>query len=63
MTKKSNIRPWDRKKTSTPYRKAVFSQNQNILIVCEGQTEALYFESFDVVQLQVVCEDTKGLTS
>lgn len=62
MIKKSNIRPWDRKKTSTPYRKAVFSQNRNILIVCEGQTEALYFESFDVVQLQVVCEDTKGLT-
>lgn len=62
MKKNNNIRPWDRKKTSTPYRTSFFEQNKSILIVCEGQTEAEYFASFDVVQLRVICEDSKGRT-
>lgn len=56
------VRPWERQKTATPYRRASFEQNKTILIVCEGQTEAEYFASFDVVQLKVVCEDSKGRT-
>lgn len=52
---------WNRKKSSS-YRINRFSQNENILIVCEGQTEKYYFESFDVAMLNVQCIDTKGRT-
>ncbi len=62
MKKTNNRCPWERKKTSTPYRTSFFEQNKSILIVCEGQTESEYFASFDVVQLRVICEDSKGRT-
>lgn len=46
----------------SPYRIEAFSQNKKVLIVCEGQTETKYFESFDVLSIKVVCEDSKGRT-
>lgn len=60
MNKKDKIRPWDKKKVPTGYRLERFSQNKQILIVCEGQTEKEYFESFDVVTLSIKCIDTRG---
>jgi hypothetical protein len=57
----NNIKPWMRKKNSS-YRLSQFDQNKRILIVCEGQTEKEYFQSFDVISLNVVCENTKGRT-
>lgn len=56
-----NLKPWEKKKQS-PYRIEAFSQNKIILIVCEGQTETKYFESFDLVSTKVICENTKGRT-
>lgn len=56
-----NLKPWEKKKQS-PYRIESFSQNKIILIVCEGQTETKYFESFDLVSTKVICENTKGRT-
>lgn len=60
MSRKEKIRPWDKKKTPTGYRLDRFSQNKQILIVCEGQTEKEYFDSFDVVTLSIKCIDTRG---
>lgn len=58
---RNNPKPWEKHKQSS-YRIAQFSQNKHILIVCEGQTEKEYFNSFDVTSLNVICEDTKGRT-
>ncbi len=55
------LKPWEKKKR-TLYRIEAFPPNKTILIVCEGQTETKYFESFDVVSIKVVCEDSKGRT-
>lgn len=55
------LKPWEKKKRSL-YRIEAFSPNKTILIVCEGQTEAEYFKSFDVVSISIVCQDSGGRT-
>lgn len=44
---------WNRKPKPTSYRIEEISINKTILIVCEGQTEELYFKSFQVLGVRV----------
>jgi hypothetical protein len=41
-------KPWNRKLKPGYYRIETIPINKTILIVCEGQTEKLYFESFPI---------------
>lgn len=54
--------PWNRKKNAE--RKSIETNplRKTFLIVCEGQTEKLYFQSFPVVSATVKVMDTKGKT-
>jgi len=54
--------PWNRKKNAK--RKSIETKPlaKTFLIVCEGQTEKLYFQSFPVVTATVEVVDTKGRT-
>lgn len=47
-------KPWLRKVKPSIYRTAKDKPNKTILIVCEGQTEELYFKSFPVISLNIV---------
>ncbi|MBB1140751.1 RloB family protein [Myroides sp. WP-1] len=51
---------WNRKKKPTPYRVETIAIKKTILIVCEGQTEKLYFESFPVYGVKVEAIDLGG---
>ncbi|MGF1637864.1 MAG: RloB family protein [Cyclobacteriaceae bacterium] len=54
--KKTDIsarKPWLKKSISSSYEIETRELNKTILIVCEGQTEKLYFESFPVLTLTV----------
>jgi len=51
---------WNRKKDPGIYKTESIPIRNTILIVCEGQTEQLYFESFPVLSLQVKCINLKG---
>ncbi|QSW88414.1 RloB domain-containing protein [Flavobacterium endoglycinae] len=51
---------WNKKATSSSYKIDSIPENKTILIVCEGQTEKLYFESFPVLGLSVTAIDLKG---
>lgn len=44
---------WNRKPKPTAYRIEEIPINKTILIVCEGQTEELYFKSFPVLGVRV----------
>jgi len=44
---------WLKKRNTTKYKIETKDLNKTILIVCEGQTEQLYFESFPVLSLTV----------
>ena len=44
---------WNRKPKPTSYRIEEIPINKTILIVCEGQTEELYFKSFQVLGVRV----------
>lgn len=44
---------WNRKPKPTVYRIEEIPINKTILIVCEGQTEELYFKSFQVLGVRV----------
>lgn len=44
---------WNRKSKPTSYRIEEIPINKTILIVCEGQTEELYFKSFEVLGVRV----------
>ncbi|MCR9080963.1 MAG: RloB family protein [Cyclobacteriaceae bacterium] len=44
---------WNRKSSPTAYRVEEIPINKTILIVCEGQTEELYFKSFQVLGVRV----------
>lgn len=44
---------WNRKPKLTPYRLEEIPINKTILIVCEGQTEEMYFKSFPVLGVRV----------
>lgn len=50
-------KPWLRKVGLTPYREETKEPNKTFLIVCEGQTEALYFDSFPTVSAEVKSYD------
>ena len=62
MNPNKKTKPWERKSNSSGYKIGKYSQNKRILIVCEGQSEEIYFKSFDVVSLDVKCIDSKGLS-
>lgn len=51
---------WNRKPKPTSYRIEEIPINKTILIVCEGQTEKLYFESFPVLGLKIKAFDLGG---
>ncbi len=51
---------WNKKSKPTGYRIDSILKNKTILIVCEGQTEKLYFESFPVLGVKVKAIDLKG---
>lgn len=51
---------WNRKSKPTSYKIDTIPINKSILIVCEGQTEKLYFESFPVLGLKVEALDLGG---
>jgi len=61
--KKTDIKakkPWLKKAGTSSYKIEVKETNKTILIVGEGQTEKLYFESFPVLTLTVEVVDLKG---
>jgi hypothetical protein len=51
---------WNKKAQPSAYRIDSIARNKTILIVCEGQTEKLYFESFPVYGLKIEAIDLKG---
>lgn len=51
---------WNKKAISSSYKIDTIPVNKTILIVCEGQTEKLYFESFPVLGINVTAIDLKG---
>lgn len=51
---------WNRRSQPRSYRIETISINKTILIVCEGQTEKLYFESFPVLGVKIKAIDLKG---
>lgn len=53
-------KPWLKKVKPSKYKIETDEPNKTILIVCEGQTEKLYFESFQVLSLSVKIIDLKG---
>ncbi len=53
---------WLKKAKPSLYKIDTKELNKTILIVCEGQTEKLYFESFPVLTLTIKVVDLKGQT-
>lgn len=53
-------KPWLKKSTASVYEIETRDVKKTILIICEGQTEKLYFESFPVLTLTVEAIDLKG---
>jgi len=51
---------WNRKSRLTSYRVEEIPINKTILIVCEGQTEELYFKSFPVLGVRVDAINLEG---
>lgn len=51
---------WNKKPKPGSYRIDSIPINKTILIVCEGQTEKLYFESFPVLGVKIKVVDLKG---
>lgn len=51
---------WNKKPKPNGYRIDTIPINKTILIVCEGQTEKLYFESFPVLGVKIKAIDLKG---
>jgi hypothetical protein len=54
--KKTDIKgqkPWLKKSNISEYKVETESPNKTLLIICEGQTEKLYFESFPVLALKI----------
>lgn len=54
-----SIKPWERR-TQSSYQNNTFAVNLRFLILCEGQTEKEYFDSFDLSTKDVVCINCKG---
>lgn len=55
-------KPWLKKSNNSSYKIESVETNKIILIVCEGQTEKLYFESFPVLGLKVKAVNLHGQT-
>ena len=53
-------KPWLKKAKPSVYKIETKATNKTILIICEGQTEKLYFESFPVLTLTVEVVDLEG---
>lgn len=51
---------WNRKSKPAAYRVESIPINKTILIVCEGQTEELYFKSFPVLGVRVDAVNLEG---
>jgi hypothetical protein len=51
---------WNKKVEPSSYGIETIPINKTILIVCEGQTEKLYFESFPVLGVKIKVVDLKG---
>lgn len=51
---------WNKKSKSSSYRVETIPINKTILIVCEGQTEELYFQSFPVLGMKVTAINLGG---
>lgn len=51
---------WNRKAKPSTYKIDTIPINKTILIVCEGQTEKLYFESFPVLGMKVTAIELGG---
>lgn len=51
---------WNRKSSPTGYREETIPMNKSILIICEGQTEELYFKSFPILGIRVDAINLKG---
>lgn len=51
---------WNKKSKPSLYRVDSIPLNKTILIVCEGQTEKLYFESFPVIGARIKIVDLEG---
>lgn len=60
IKKTDKEKAWNRKSKPTSYKVDTIPINKSILIVCEGQTEKLYFESFPVLGLKVKAIDLEG---
>jgi hypothetical protein len=52
---------WNRKTSPSTYKLDHIPIKKTMLIVCEGQTEKLYFESFPVLGVRIKIIDLKGL--
>lgn len=57
---KALAKAWNKKAKPSNYRIETIPINKTILIVCEGQTEKLYFESFPVLGVKIKAIDLKG---
>lgn len=62
IKKTDRKKAWLRKRNVSIYKIETTDPNKTILIVCEGQTEKLYFESFPVLNLTVEAIDLGGQT-
>jgi len=51
---------WNKKVQPSSYKIETIPINKTILIVCEGQSEKLYFESFPVLGVKIKAIDLKG---
>jgi len=60
VKKTDQNKAWNKKRTVTKYKVETKDLPKTILIVCEGQTEKLYFESFPVLTLTVEAIDLGG---
>jgi RloB-like protein len=60
LRKSGANKAWNKKPASSSYRIGSRKSNKTILIVCEGQTEELYFKAFPVVSCTVKAENLKG---
>jgi len=58
--KTDEVKPWNKRTSSGRYKIASRDPKITILIVCEGQTEKLYFESFPTTTVEVTCIDMGG---
>lgn len=60
VKKTDKDKAWNRKSKPSNYQIETIPIRKSILIVCEGQTEKLYFESFPVLGLKVEAVDLGG---